>query len=111
MFDKSNRSDGTFSRTDFAYDTQADVYTFPARKLLKRRQRRHDDRPDEMPTDGLWRYRASKPDCDACLLKPRCCPARRVLHSVHEGARNLARIPQEDEWRRQRKKSRCCSLI
>jgi hypothetical protein len=32
VFDKSNRSDGTFSRTDFSYDTQADVYICPAGK-------------------------------------------------------------------------------
>ena len=61
--------------------------------------------------DGFFRYRASKLDCDACTLKPRCCPgvdARKVTRSVHEGARNLARaIAEEDEWlvsRRERKK-------
>jgi hypothetical protein len=39
-------------------------------------------------------YRASKYDCDACALKPRCCPkepARKVPRSIHEGARDLAR--------------------
>ncbi len=40
VFDKSDRADGTFSRSDFTYDTHADVYTCPAGKLLKRRQRR-----------------------------------------------------------------------
>jgi hypothetical protein len=42
VFDKSNRSDGTFSRTDFSYDTQADVYICPAGKRLVRHRRRHD---------------------------------------------------------------------
>jgi hypothetical protein len=39
------------------------------------------------------RYRASKLDCDGCSLKPRCCPnapARKILRSIHEGARDLA---------------------
>jgi hypothetical protein len=39
-------------------------------------------------------YRASKVDCDACALKPRCCPkeaARKVPRSIHEGARDMAR--------------------
>ena len=39
-------------------------------------------------------YRASKTDCDACALKPRCCPkeaARKVPRSIHEGARDIAR--------------------
>ncbi len=40
------------------------------------------------------RYRASKLDCDACTLKSRGCPnapARKVLRSIHEGARDMAR--------------------
>ena len=40
VFDKSVRTDGTFSRADFTYDIDKDVYTCPAGKLLKRRQRR-----------------------------------------------------------------------
>ena len=111
VFDKSDRADGTFSRGDFSYDVRLDTYTCPGGKLLKRRQRRHDDRPDAVPADGFYRYRASKTDCDGCALKPRCCPrteARKVMRSVHEGARDLARaIADEDEWlasRRERKK-------
>lgn len=45
----------------------------------------------------MLRYRASKLDCDACALKPRCCPtqpARKILRSVHEGARDLAAMEQ-----------------
>jgi hypothetical protein len=86
-------------------------HTCPAGKPLKRRQRRDDDRPELVPADGIFRYRASKIDCGACSLKPECCPnaeARKVLRSIHEGARDLARaIKDEDEWlvsRRERKK-------
>ncbi|WP_205520600.1 transposase, partial [Tropicibacter sp. Alg240-R139] len=35
-----------------------------------------------------------KLDCDACPLKPMCCPtqpARNLLRSVHEAARDVAR--------------------
>ena len=42
----------------------------------------------------MLRYRASKHDCDACALKPRCCPnasARKIPRSIHEGARQRAR--------------------
>ena len=59
----------------------------------------------------MLRYRASKFDCDACALKPRCCPntpARKVTRSIHEGARDMARdIAKTDAYvtsRRQRKK-------
>ena len=56
-------------------------------------------------------YRASKHDCDACDLKPRCCPnspARKVPRSIHEAARDRARdITKTDAYvtsRRERKK-------
>ena len=32
LFDKSNRTDGTFSRADFAFDAERDRYTCPARQ-------------------------------------------------------------------------------
>jgi hypothetical protein len=44
--------------------------------------------------DNSLRYRASKRDCQACLLKPQCCPnapARKIPRSIHEGARDMAR--------------------
>ncbi len=40
------------------------------------------------------RYRGSKYACEACRLKPRCCPnepARYVPRSIYEGARDMAR--------------------
>ena len=61
--------------------------------------------------NGMMRYRASKLDCDACSLKPRCCPntpARKILRSIHEGARDMARdIATTEAYvtsRRERKK-------
>jgi len=45
------------------------------------------------------RYRASKRDCQACPLKPRCCPrapARKISRSIYEGARDLARAYRQD---------------
>jgi transposase len=111
VFDKSRRQDGTFSRSDFSFDHKEDAYTCPAGKLLKRRLRRHGDRPDAVPADGHVRYRASRADCAGCALKPRCSPnepSRKVMRSIHEGARDMARVlSEEHEWlvsRRERKK-------
>lgn len=68
------------------------------------------DHPDA-PPDDTYRYRASKLDCDACALKPNCCPngpARKVTRSIHEDARDVARdIARTDAYvtsRRERKK-------
>ena len=111
VFDKSARADGAFDRSDFLFDHELDHYTCPAGKQLRRFRRTGHVDHNRPNADGLYRYRASKLDCDACALKPRCCPGaepRKVLRSVHEGARDLARvIAQEDEWitsRRERKK-------
>ena len=110
VFDKSTRRDGTFSRSDFAYDQEADHYTCPAGKPLHRRRRKLSARWADMPVETI-NYRAPKKDCGVCLLKPRCCPnepMRRVTRSIHEAARNKARaIARTDAYvvsRRERKK-------
>ena len=111
VFDKSQRTDGTFSRSDFAYDHAHDRYTCPAGRTLQQRQKVYrTDRP-RVDENGLMRYHASKFDCDPCTMKLRCCPntpARKVLRSIHEGARDMARdIAASAEYvtsRRQRKK-------
>ena len=87
VFDKSARKDGTFARDDFTYDLERGVYVCPGGKSLTTTGTRVND-------GATLLYRASKVDCDACALKPRCCPkeaARKVPRSIHEGARDMAR--------------------
>ncbi|UIN35070.1 transposase [Methylobacterium oryzae] len=94
VFDKSERRDGTFSQSAFTYDPGTDAYTCPAGKHLRQRQKVYRSPPPLVDADGMLRYRASKHDCDACALKPRCCPnasARKIPRSIHEGARQMAR--------------------
>ncbi|MGO4408548.1 MULTISPECIES: transposase [unclassified Brevundimonas] len=111
IIDKSARTDGTFSRANFTYDPAADLYRCPGGKELKQYRRAfRADHPDT-PPDDTYRYRASEIDCDACALKPNCCPngpARKVTRSIHENARDVARdIAKTDAYvtsRRERKK-------
>jgi transposase len=111
VIDKSVRDDGTFSRSDFAYDAAADIYRCPGGKELKQHRRPFRiDHPDA-PPDNTYRYRASKADCDACALKNQCCPntpVRKVTRSIYEAARDRAReIATTDAYvvsRRERKK-------
>ena len=87
VFDKSARKDGTFAREDFDYDPADNVYICPGRKTLTTTGTRVNDGETLL-------YRASKADCDACALRPRCCPnttARKVPRSIHEKARDMAR--------------------
>ena len=91
--DKAERTDGTFSRSDFTYDLETDAYTCPEGKILKARWRQAS-KPASVDADGQMKYRARKIDCTACPLKSKCCPnsvSRTVLRSIHEGARDLAR--------------------
>ncbi len=98
------------------YDPDADAYTCPAGKQLRQRQKVYRSPPPLVDADGMLRYhRASKHDCDACALKPRCCPnasARKIPRSIHEGARRWRAtsaprrraVPRGGSARR----SRCC---
>jgi transposase len=103
VWDKSTREDGTFSRSDFTFDRERNVYVCPAGKLLTT--------TGSVGDDHVLRYLASKRDCDPCPLKPRCCPKmpfRKVTRDVNEDARDLARAqmgtPEFDQSRDERKK-------
>jgi hypothetical protein len=111
VFDKSERTDGTFSRGDFVYDQEGDLYICPTGKQLRKRRRLF-----AVPRSGVTKantvlYRASQRDCGACALKAKCCPntpARKVPRSIYEAARDKARAIAETEAylvsRRERKK-------
>jgi hypothetical protein len=67
-------------------------------------------RPDVTKEDVIL-YRASQHDCEACALKPKCCPntpIRKIARSIHEAARDKARAIAKTEAylvsRRERKK-------
>jgi transposase len=94
VFDNSRRTDGTFEREDFAYDHVNDTYRCPGGKILQHYCRRFTTPRTGVSKDNMLSYRASKHDCERCSLKPRCSPnspARKLLRSIHEGARDLAR--------------------
>jgi transposase len=111
LWEKGERSDGTFSRSDFAFDAVLDSYTCPGGKLLKRYRRQFKKQRPEINKDQTLRYRASQTDCMSCPLKPRCCPntpSRKVTRSVHEAARDVVRqlkdTPAYQQSRKERKK-------
>jgi len=92
--DKSGRKDGTFERADFTFDTANDLYICPGGKELKQYRRAYKRPRTGANKDETIRYRARKPDCDACPLKPRCCPKepqRKVTKSIYESSRDIAR--------------------
>ena len=103
VWDKSQRDDGSLPRGDFVFDPERNIYTCPQGKLLRTTGRVHDGR--------ALLYRASKRDCEACALKPKCAPnspQRKIPRDVNEHARDFARsfVSTEpfDRSRRERKK-------
>jgi transposase len=103
VWDKTARNDGTFSRADFAFDKEKNIYTCPAGKTLTT--------TGHVSSDHAFRYLASIRDCKACPLKTKCCPNmphRRIMHDVNEDARDVARsligTPEYERSRDKRKK-------
>jgi hypothetical protein len=92
VWDKSTRKDGTFSRAEFLYDQERDLYICPGSKTLKTTGKVHDGKT-------LY-YRVSKFDCEACPLKARCCPKspeRCIPRDLNEAARDHTRSLMETE--------------
>jgi transposase len=86
VWDRSEREDGTYSRSDFKWHKRRGLYVCPNGKVLRTSGTIHDGK--------TLLYRASKRDCDVCPLKMRCCPkepSRKIPRDLHEDARDVAR--------------------
>jgi transposase len=59
VYDKSQRSDGTFSRDDFTYDQASDTYRCPATKILRRYRRQFTVPRFGKIKNNAVRYRAN----------------------------------------------------
>src|SRR6267143_4439881 len=71
VIDKSKREDGTFSRDDFTFDKDRNVYICPANKILTT--------TGKLVNDGeTLLYRTKARDCRGCPLKAQCCPKTSV---------------------------------
>jgi transposase len=102
VIDKSKREDGTFSREDFRFDKERNVYICPAGKVLTT--------TGKLTTDGeTLYYRPRVRDCRGCPLKPQCCPkapVRRIPRSIYEPARDVARALAKTEAFEQSRRDR-----
>jgi len=102
VWERYERADGMFPRTDFAYDAVSDLYTCPNGCPLKTSGTVHDGR--------VRNYLSHPGDCRACELKARCtrAPFRKIARDINEEARDLARslkgTPEFEQSSNQRKK-------
>ena len=102
MIDKSKREDGTFSREDFTFDKDRNVYICPANKILTT--------TGKLVNDGeTLLYRTKARDCRGCLLKAQCCPkasVRKIPRSIYEESRDVARALAKTEAFKQSSRDR-----
>jgi len=102
VWDKSARSNGTFSRADFVFDQERNVYVCPGGVQLTS--------TGNIDQGHIVYYRANKKDCSACSLKPRCTTAavRKVTRDLNEDVRDSVRALADtdafQQSRRERKK-------
>jgi hypothetical protein len=90
----------------------------PGGKELRKYHRTFAKARDGLTKGGTMIYFAREHDCEACALKPRCCPnvpARKIARSVHETARDKARAIARTEAyavsRRNERRSGCSLRI
>ncbi len=102
VWDKSARSDGTFSRTDFVFNHERNIYICPGGAELTS--------TGNIDQGHIVYYRANKNDCSTCVLKPKCTTAvvRKVTRDLNEEVRDhvraLANTDAFHQSRRERKK-------
>ena len=82
VWDKSARPDGTFSRADFVFDQERNIYVCPGGAELTS--------TGNIDQGHIVYYRASKNDCSPCSLKPKCTTATDVLPATADDLRVVA---------------------
>ena len=102
VWDKSARTDGTFSRADFVFDRERNVYICPGSAELTS--------TGNIDQGHIVYYRATKNACSICSLKPKCTTAvaRKITRDLDEDVRDrvraLANTEAFQQSRRERKK-------
>ncbi len=83
--------DGKFTRADFVYDQERDLYSCPGGKKLKTSGTVFDD--------TTIKYLAKRSDCAACPLKPQCTTGleRRISRDVNQQARDYTQSLMQTE--------------
>jgi transposase len=94
VWDRTQRTDNTFSTSDFQWNDRRNEYRCPQGFAL-----RSEWRPFKIPRthinqDETINYASRQSDCATCPIKARCCPntpTRKIRRSIHEAARDVAR--------------------
>ena len=107
VWDRTERKDGTLSRSDFRWNKEANEYRCPTDKTLRCDRRAFNNPRSRITKADTIIYRASQHDCETCPKKSECCPntpMRKIARSIHEDARDVARVIAKSK---QYQQSRC----
>jgi transposase len=102
VWERYERTDGMFSRLDFTYDAERDVYICPNGRFLRTTGTVHDGR--------VRNYLSQSGECRGCELKGRCtrAPFRKIARDINEEARDHVRAlmdtPEFEQSSDERKK-------
>jgi hypothetical protein len=115
LWDKTERTDGTFSSGEFVWDEAADEYRCPLGRPLRREWRAYSKPRTHITKAETIIYRSRAADCAGCPLKSRCCPNmpfRKIARSVYEAARNVARaVAKTSCYRRSRRERKKVEVL
>ena len=101
IFDKDERKDGTWSRSDFTWDEENDRYICPEGKEMLHPRRNYSDPARNAPGWRARKYRTLIADWMNCPSKAKCCPnseARAIHREKYEIVRDFARSCTASEF-------------
>jgi Transposase DDE domain len=92
VWDKSERNDGTFSRSAFQWEEVANEYRCPEGHAL-RNDWQAGRPPNRVTKDNTVIYRSRKSVCEACPQKDRCCRTPRLAKSPGASMKRRGMLP------------------
>lgn len=105
VLDRSAQTNGVFSRNDFAFDRDRNLYICPGGKELRLAHERDN---------GMLIYRARSRDCAGCPLKPQCTTAsmRSLSVSPHEDVRqHVASLAETEAFKKSARERRKVEML
>jgi hypothetical protein len=105
VLDRAGQTNGVFTRNDFTFDRERNVFICPGGKDLRLAHERDN---------GVLIYRARSPDCAHCPLKPQCttAPQRSLSVNVNEEVRqHVASLAGTEAFKRSARERRKVEML
>ena len=115
VWERWQRNDDTLPSSEFQWNEQAEEYRCPQGHPLRTQWRAFKKPRTHVTKANTIIYRSSHSDCATCAMKERCCPktpTRKIVRSIHEAAREVARrIRGTLQYRRSRSQRKKVEIL